>query len=179
MPLPPWSMNITELARINRKIIRDPETLCWNWTGPKTPNGYGKHRRGPGHPERMTHRLMWEHHNDQEIPEGLQLDHLCRNRACCNPAHLEPVTGSENTLRQDHAFRNKTHCPQGHEYTPANTRITPLGKRVCRECDRIRSRSKSMSRIASSGHEEAPPLGGSDGAPGAGSGEGQPVNDSD
>jgi hypothetical protein len=140
----PWRMNPTELARMKRKITIDQETQCWNWNGHKTPNGYGKHRKGPGQPERMTHRLMWEHHHNQQIPDGMQLDHLCRNRACCNPEHLEPVTGSENTLRQDHFCRNKTHCPQNHEYTPANTRITPAGKRVCKTCDRERSRVKSV-----------------------------------
>lgn len=141
-------MNPTEYRRMERKITINPVSGCWEWSGPKTPNGYGKHRRGPGHPERMTHRLMWEHHNDREIPAGLQLDHLCRNRCCCNPEHLEPVTGSENTMRQDHHERSVTHCPAGHEYDDRNTRITPSGKRVCRECDRIRKATRSLSRPA-------------------------------
>ena len=154
MPLSKWRLNPSEYRRMERKIRKVPDTECWEWTGPKTPNGYGKHRKGPGHPERMTHRLMWEHANNQEIPEGLQLDHLCRNRACCNPDHMEAVTASENTRRQDHHERSVTHCPQGHEYSAENTRITPKGKRVCRECDRARKRS--VIRAAGLGHEEAP-----------------------
>lgn len=134
-----WRLNPSELARIKRKVTTEGE--CWIWTGPTTPNGYGKHRRGPGHPDRVVHRILWEHENDQEIPPGMQLDHLCRNRACCNPVHFEVVTPSENTKRQDHWFRNKEACPKGHAYDEANTRITPAGKRICRECDRARKRS--------------------------------------
>jgi len=135
----PWRLNPSELARINRKITKN--TDCWIWTGPKTPNGYGKHRRGPGHPERVIHRILWEHANDQEIPEGMQLDHLCRQRDCCNPDHFEVVTPSENTMRQDHFFRNKQECPKGHAYDDANTRVSKAGKRVCRTCERERKRT--------------------------------------
>lgn len=109
---------------------------CWFWTGPQMPNGYGKHRVRPGAPERATHRIMYEH-TIGPVPKGMQLDHLCRNRICCNPAHLEPVTGGINTLRQDHAQRRKTHCPQGHDYTPDNT-IRRNGRRFCRACSRER-----------------------------------------
>jgi hypothetical protein len=132
----PWRLNPSELARINRHVNKQE---CWLWTGPTTPNGYGKHKRGPGHGDRVIHRIVWEHYKDQEVPEGMQLDHLCRNRLCCNPEHFEVVSPSENTLRQDHAGRKKTHCPRGHEYNDTNTRITPDGKRVCRACDRMRS----------------------------------------
>lgn len=136
----PWRLNQSELARIMRQVQKAD---CWLWKGPQTPNGYGKHRRGPGHSERVVHRLLWEHHKDQEIPEGMQLDHLCRNRLCCNPDHFEVVSPSENTMRQDHAERRKTHCPRGHEYNDENTRITPAGKRVCRVCDRERSATRA------------------------------------
>ena len=157
MPTPTWRLNRSELARIQRLIKNEDE--CWIWQGPKTPNGYGKHKAGPGKSDRVIHRIVWEHFNDREIGEGLQLDHLCRNRLCCNPQHFEEVTGSENTKRQDHANRRKTTCPKGHEYTEDNTRITPAGKRVCKTCDKIRKQSNELSfmRSASSLEEEETP----------------------
>ncbi len=68
-----WRLNPSELARIKRQIRIEDD--CWVWTGPKTPNGYGKHRKGPGQPDRVVHRILWEHENDQEIPQGMQLEH--------------------------------------------------------------------------------------------------------
>ena len=142
MPPAKWLLNPSEMARIRRKI--KIENDCWIWTGPKTPNGYGKHRVGPGKPDRVIHRIVWEHYKNQQIPEKLQLDHLCRNRLCCNPDHFEVVTGSENTMRQEHANRLKTECPKGHEYTEETTRITPAGKRVCKTCDRMRKQGNEL-----------------------------------
>jgi hypothetical protein len=81
----------------------------------------------------MAHRLSYEHHVGP-IPDGLQIDHTCRNRKCVNPEHLEPVTNAENTTRQDHAERRKTHCPKGHPYDEANTYVDPSGARRCRAC---------------------------------------------
>lgn len=136
----PWRLTPSEYARINRLIKHKDD--CWEWQGPQTPNGYGKHKAGPGKPERVIHRILWEHHNDQPVPDGLQLDHRCFNRVCCNPEHLEPVTASENTKRQRHYNRGKEECPNGHVYDEANTRITPAGKRACRACDRERTVKK-------------------------------------
>lgn len=123
-----------------RKVVHTPpppdvtvQGPCWIWQGEKMPNGYGKHAV-KGKRIRAVHRVMWEAYNGREVPEGLQLDHLCHTRSCCSPIHLEPVTPSVNTERQDHYNRGKTHCPHGHEYTEANTQVGKDGKRRCRTC---------------------------------------------
>jgi len=121
------------LSRFTRLWREDPETGCWLWLGELAPNGYGRWRSGPGQPRQMAHRASYEHYVG-DIPEGLELDHTCRQRRCVRWDHLEPVTGSENTKRQDHAERRKTHCPNGHPYDEANTYVGPDGKRRCREC---------------------------------------------
>jgi hypothetical protein len=135
-------LNRLELARIQKRYRVDPETGCWLWTGPTTPNGYAKWMVRPGERERVVHRVLWEHHHRQKIPEGLQGDHLCRVRLCVNPAHQELVTPSENTDRQEHANRLKTECAKGHPYDDQNTRIRPDGRRACRACDRERTRTR-------------------------------------
>ena len=123
---------------------------CWLWTA-KTSDGYGLMRlRG-----RMVlvHRLAYELLVGP-IPERLQLDHVrergCDHRNCVNPAHLEPVTSRENSLRGDtvnarHAAT--THCPSGHEYTEENTYCYPGGKRECRECHRARGRRAYAAKV--------------------------------
>lgn len=136
MPPPKYALNRGQYAAFMRHVTIQPDG-CWLWTGPTTPNGYGKYRL-PGQRERVAHRILWEHARLQEVPDGMQLDHLCRTRLCVNPDHFEVVTPSENTMRQAHANRLKTHCKNGHEYTPDNTSIDSAGKRRCKTCHRER-----------------------------------------
>lgn len=101
---------------------------CWTWTGRKNRGGYGI--LGVGQTTAFAHRWSYEFHRGT-IPVGLQLDHLCRNRACVNPAHLEPVTPRENTRRSPRA--NLTRCKRGHAFIPSNT-YHHRGRRHCRTC---------------------------------------------
>lgn len=85
-----------------------------------------------------AHRATWVAANGRQVPRGLVLDHLCRNKWCCNPDHLEPVTHAENIARgwPDRAAicAAATHCPRGHAYDERNTRIDHNGFRRCRTC---------------------------------------------
>lgn len=109
---------------------------CWVWTGKLDAGGYGNFRLS-GYSETRSHRFAYELLVGP-IPDGLTLDHLCRNPACCNPAHLEPVTLGENARRAKLAI---THCPAGHPYDEANTYFRG-SYRECRACDRERKRIK-------------------------------------
>ncbi|MFJ7176424.1 HNH endonuclease [Streptomyces massasporeus] len=90
--------------------------------------------------DRPAHRVVYEYFI-VDIPEGLDLDHLCRVRRCVNPWHVEPVTRQVNIVRGDapKLQRGKTHCPHGHPYNDVNT-IVYRGRRFCRECKRSRQR---------------------------------------
>lgn len=108
---------------------------CWIWNAARHPFGYG-HIKIDGKVA-QAHRVSYEM-SMGPIPDGLVLDHLCRNPSCVRPDHLEPVSLTENTMRGEgymarHA--RKTHCANGHEFTPANTYYRSPGRR-CRTCQR-------------------------------------------
>ena len=117
-------------------------SACWLWLGSK--NGhYGTVYRGKNI---RAHRVAYEELVGP-IPHGLTIDHLCRNTVCINPAHMEPVTASENARRMNEAANPKralTHCPHGHEYTPENTYLSNGGRwRKCRACGLTRHLGKA------------------------------------
>ncbi len=122
--------------RFDEKVEIDSATGCWLWTAAMKPNGYGCFGLGA---QQYAHRVSYERHKGP-IPEGLEIDHLCRVRNCVNPDHLEAVTHRENVRRGTVGLYNlrKIHCPQGHEYNPENTRVTRKNLRNCRVCDRDR-----------------------------------------
>lgn len=121
--------------KVEARIIPEPMSGCWIWTGPlrDSKDGYG----GLSHEGKVyrTHKFVFEFFNGP-VPQGLCLDHICRNKICCNPEHLEVATWKMNIRRgAGVAPRNlaKTHCPQGHEYTLENTYIW-AEQRFCRTC---------------------------------------------
>ncbi len=114
------------------KVFHAPKTGCWEWTGAIQSSGYGSF--GVNKSGRLAHRLSYESMRGP-IPEGLQIDHLCKNKVCVNPWHLEPVTHQENQARTDRA--TKTHCKHGHPLSGANLGKTGRGYRRCMTCNRI------------------------------------------
>lgn len=125
------------IERFTSKYKVNHSTGCWEWTASLTTVGYAKFFADGR--LNTAHRYSYENVVGP-IPEGLQLDHLCRVRHCVNPAHLEPVTQRENLLRgKTLAAANaaKTNCPQGHPYYGENLYTDPrLGSRHCRKCMR-------------------------------------------
>ena len=109
---------------------------CWLWTDAPGHYGYGKFYVGGKHAR--AHRFAYEFLVG-DVPAGLVLDHLCRNRMCVNPGHMEPVTNRENILRgksPSARHARKTHCVNGHAFDEANTYKTRKGGRLCRACRR-------------------------------------------
>lgn len=120
---------------------------CWIWTATRFENGYGciedRDENGVRH-RKLAHRVAYELARGP-IPEGLVIDHLCRNRACVNPDHLEPVTQRVNLLRgcgPTAIKARQTHCIHGHPFNESNTIIRPNGTRKCRECKRQREQRR-------------------------------------
>lgn len=129
-------MAVAEIERrFWAKVDKNGPNGCWVWTAANA-SGYG--RFWVGHLV-VAHRFAYELLVGP-IPDGMQLDHLCRNPPCVNPAHLEPVTCRVNLLRgetQTARRSRQTHCSRGHEFTAANTYTKPNGARNCRACKAI------------------------------------------
>lgn len=121
---------------------------CLKWGENLNSAGYGRmwvYVEGIGRRQRYVHREAWEV-TYGEIPEGMEIDHLCCTRSCYLLDHLELVTRSENIRR---ANSRVTHCPQGHEYTKENTAKYGENGRVCRSCHRDRSSAYAKLKVES------------------------------
>lgn len=151
-------LKLVEIERFAKKFKINGENGCWEWCASKNQKGYGQFD---------MNRIQYKAHRvSYAIKHGglysqLQIDHLCRNRGCVNPDHLELVTNKENVLRGElprtskERFANQTHCKRGHEFTEANTHIhmqtEATGKiykaRHCLSCRRIRTKAITEARI--------------------------------
>lgn len=133
--MPRWKK--TDIERFEEKCTRGSRLDCWTWhasrsPGPppgKWPYGIVQYRGRM----QMAHRVAYMLYRG-EIPQGAQLDHLCRNTLCVNPWHLEPVTAKENIRRGGNAKREQTECSRGHPLSGDNLYVAPDGHRSCRIC---------------------------------------------
>ena len=124
--------------RLWEKVDTSDRDGCWVWLASLSGSGYGQLTDDTGR-TRQAHRLAYELVVGP-IPDRSVLDHLCRNKRCVNPAHLEPVTLRENLVRGPHMLvSSKTHCKRGHALTPENLR-PGLPNRKCRLCFNLRAR---------------------------------------
>lgn len=136
------------------KVSPCPMTGCWLWTASLKPDGYGRSYEYGGHLQRLAHRTAYERLVGP-IPADLQVDHLCRVRSCCNPAHLELVTTRENTMRGisfSAVNAAKTSCVNGHPLVGKNLYVRRDGTRKCYACAMACSRAaKAKSRAHAQG----------------------------
>jgi hypothetical protein len=138
------------LARLMAKV-RYTAYGCWEWDGKRFPTGYGKMRIGNPPLENCAHRWSYRLFKGP-IPESLEIDHLCRNRCCVNPDHLEAVTHQENVRRglggkeTGAMHRAKTHCRNGHPYSGDNLYLYPNGYRGCHTCNREAQKTYALRR---------------------------------
>lgn len=131
-------------SRFTSKFVVEPRSGCWEWQASLDGAGYGFYWLNGA--MRRAHRVAYELLVGQ-IPDGLELDHLCLNRRCVNPEHLEPVTRSENNRRSHQLRALRTVCLRGHHLAGDNLYVAPkTGVRGCRECRAQQARESRARR---------------------------------
>lgn len=142
-------------ARLAAYVQRGEPDECWEWMGTRDHRGYGESRIN--RKRHAAHRMAWEAVNGP-VPEGMGVLHRCDNPPCCNPAHL--FVGDQVANMRDARAKGrtggfaaenaaKTHCVNGHEYTPENTKLLRGGRRDCWTCQRERQAAYRLRRAAS------------------------------
>lgn len=137
----PWGKRLRQsiTERFWAKVEKKSPEGCWEWIGAKT-QGYGNLKVNgiTVKASRLAYEMLVG-----LIPPGKELDHLCRNRACVNPAHTEPVSKRENILRgigRAACKARQTHCIYGHPFDAVNTHIRSCGRRECLRCRQRRNK---------------------------------------
>lgn len=130
----------------------EKSAVCWRWLGSQDRNGYGLAHSSLTKRSTVAHRVAYEL-TVGPIPDGMTLDHICRNRICVNPLHLRVCTQRENVhapgARTPQAINSaKTHCLRGHEFTEANTRVrsNPRGAGLMRSCKTCQANARNARR---------------------------------
>lgn len=137
---------ISAPERLTSRLKVDAATGCLEWQG-HTSGQYGRIRVDGVRVQ--AHRYAYELLTGRQIPDGLVIDHLCRNKLCCNPAHLEPVTQRENTMRGESPSARQavqTECINGHPLSGENLRSRANGKRECRSCALDAQRARRVAK---------------------------------
>ncbi|NWA62995.1 HNH endonuclease [Pantoea sp. B9002] len=132
--------------RLLSKVAKNPNSGCWEFTGSLYKNGYGQIWNGAR--AEQAHRVAYRFYV-AEIPADKEIDHLCKNRRCVNPKHLDIVTHQENIARSNTVMgenARKTHCMRGHPLEGENLIITKQKTRQCRICSNMRARNAKARR---------------------------------
>ena len=138
-----WRVPVIEHLLRKTETVDDNFVSCWRWLGATQTDGYGSQRTRDGRGGSLAHRLMFVEFRGA-IPVEKELDHLCRNRWCVNPWHLEPVTHIEN-IRRGNGVNRSGICKRGH----TDIVLRKRGGRICRRCRNDASRKWEMRALES------------------------------
>jgi hypothetical protein len=139
------SLRMYGIDRVLAKVdIGNSPAGCWIWTAHTNPKGYGQVWFNGA--ARLSHKVVYEELVGV-IPDGHTLDHQCRDRACCNPLHLEAIPHGDNVRRGNAGRYVRTHCVNGHPYAGDNFKVRVDGTRRCLICQRACNRARRRAMV--------------------------------